>query len=169
MLCFTLITFWCLGSSSWQELQKERNSVTVQLDQSSRRVTQLEEEKKNADQSLKRTQGLVDDLKGKAEEMAAAIFSFHFIVEFTVWDMHVRVFLVCFQVNQKGRQESWRRFSLNWSGRLSLQPRSCSTWRKPWKMPKTKMKGHHCFHYWNTHNVYFSCYCYIFWNDFQRR
>lgn len=58
--------------------------MTVQLDQSSRRVTQLEEEKKNADQSLKRTQGLVDDLKGKAEEMAAAIFSFHFIVEFTV-------------------------------------------------------------------------------------
>lgn len=54
--------------------------MTVQLDQSSRRLTQLEEEKKNTDQSLKRTQGLVDDLKGKAEEMAAAIFSFHFMV-----------------------------------------------------------------------------------------
>lgn len=64
------------NSSSRQELQKERNSVTVQLDQSSRRLTQLEEEKKSADQSLKRTQGLVDDLKGNAEEMAAAILSF---------------------------------------------------------------------------------------------
>lgn len=51
--------------SSRQELQKEKNSVTVQLDQSSRRLTQLEEEKKSADQSLKRTQGLLDDLKGK--------------------------------------------------------------------------------------------------------
>lgn len=69
--------------SSQQELQKERNSVTVQLDQSSRRLTQLEEEKKSADQSLKRTQGLVDDLKGNAEEMAAAILSFHSIVSFT--------------------------------------------------------------------------------------
>lgn len=47
--------------------------MTVQLDQSSRRLTQLEEEKKSADQSLKRTQGLVDDLKGNTEEMAAAI------------------------------------------------------------------------------------------------
>lgn len=66
-------------SSSWQELQKERNSVTVQLDQSSRRLTQLEEEKKSADQSLKRTQGLVDDLKGNTEKMAEAILSFALI------------------------------------------------------------------------------------------
>lgn len=77
MLCSTL---WSLLDAYWQELQKERNSVTVQLDQSSRRLTQLEEEKKNADQSMKRTQGLVEDLKGKAEDMAAAIFSFHPIV-----------------------------------------------------------------------------------------
>ena len=48
-----------------QELQREKNSVTVQLDQSSRRLSQLEEEKKGADQSFKRTQGLLDDLKGK--------------------------------------------------------------------------------------------------------
>lgn len=52
-------------SSSLQELQKEKNSTTVQLDQSSRRLNQLEEEKKSADQSFKRTQGLLDDLKGK--------------------------------------------------------------------------------------------------------
>lgn len=57
--------------------------MTVQLDQSSRRLTQLEDEKKSADQSLKRTQGLVDDLKGIAEEMAAAILSFRSIVSFT--------------------------------------------------------------------------------------
>lgn len=50
---------------SLQELQKEKNSLTVQLDQSSRRLSQLEEEKKSADQSLKRTQGLLDDIKGK--------------------------------------------------------------------------------------------------------
>lgn len=39
--------------------------MTVQLDQSSRRLNQLEEEKKSVDQSLKRNQGLLDDLKGK--------------------------------------------------------------------------------------------------------
>lgn len=48
-----------------QELQKEKNSVTLQLDQSSRHLSQLEEEKKNAEQNLKRTQGSLDDLKGK--------------------------------------------------------------------------------------------------------
>ncbi|XP_010782430.1 autophagy-related protein 16-like, partial [Notothenia coriiceps] len=53
-----------------EELQREKNSVTVQLDQSSRRVSQLEEEKKGADQSFKRTQGLLDDLKAKSEGQA---------------------------------------------------------------------------------------------------
>lgn len=53
--------------------------MTVQLDQSSRRLTQLEEEKKSVDQSLKRTQGLVDDLKGNTEKMAEAILSFALI------------------------------------------------------------------------------------------
>lgn len=57
-----------LVCSSCQELQKEKNTVTVQLDQSSRRLAQLEEEKKSTDQSLKRTQGMVDDLKGKLAE-----------------------------------------------------------------------------------------------------
>lgn len=57
-----------LVCSSCQELQKEKNTVTVQLDQSSRRLAQLEEEKKGTDQSLKRTQGMVDDLKGKLAE-----------------------------------------------------------------------------------------------------
>lgn len=57
--CYPLI------SSSLQELQKEKNNMTVQLDQSNRRLSQLEEEKKSSNQSLKRTQGLLDDLKGK--------------------------------------------------------------------------------------------------------
>lgn len=48
-----------------QELQKEKNSLTVQLDQSSRCLTQLEEEKKKTEQTLKSTQGLLDVLKGK--------------------------------------------------------------------------------------------------------
>lgn len=48
-----------------QELQKEKNSLTVQLDQSSRCVTQLEEEKKKTEQLLKCTHWLLDDLKGK--------------------------------------------------------------------------------------------------------
>lgn len=39
--------------------------MTLQLDQGSRHLTQLEEEKKNTEQNLKRTQGLFDDLKGK--------------------------------------------------------------------------------------------------------
>lgn len=38
----------------------------MQLDQSNRRLGQLEDDKKNSEQSLKRTQGLLDDLKGKA-------------------------------------------------------------------------------------------------------
>ncbi|KAK2854193.1 hypothetical protein Q5P01_006854 [Channa striata] len=50
-----------------EELQKEKNSLTVQLDQSSRRLSQLEDEKRSADQSFKRTQGQLDDLKAKSE------------------------------------------------------------------------------------------------------
>lgn len=51
-------------SSSPQELQKEKNGVTIQLDRCSRSLTQLEEEKRISEQSLKRTQGLLEDLKG---------------------------------------------------------------------------------------------------------
>lgn len=64
---FNTVKVWYLNTSPpsvLQELQREKNSVTVQLDQSSRRLSQLEEEKKSTDQSLKRTQGLLDDLKG---------------------------------------------------------------------------------------------------------
>lgn len=51
--------------------------MTVQLDQNSRCLTQLEEEKKNTDQSLKRTQGLLDDLKGKTDgEVTEIVLSF---------------------------------------------------------------------------------------------
>lgn len=39
--------------------------MTVQLDQSSRRLNQLEEEKRSTEQSLKRSQGLLDELKGR--------------------------------------------------------------------------------------------------------
>lgn len=56
---FCFCSFFCL-----QELQKEKNCTSVQLDQSTRRLSQLEEEKKASDQSFKRTQGLLDDLKG---------------------------------------------------------------------------------------------------------
>lgn len=52
-------------SSFLQELQKEKNRITVQLDQGSRRLSQVEEEKKSAEQSHKRSQGLLDELKGK--------------------------------------------------------------------------------------------------------
>lgn len=52
--------------------------MTVQLDQNSRRLAQLEEEKKSADQSLKRTQGLLDDLKGKTDwDFVPTIYSSH--------------------------------------------------------------------------------------------
>lgn len=47
-----------------QELQKEKNSVTAELDRSSRSLSQLEEEKRSSEQVLKRTQGLLDDFKG---------------------------------------------------------------------------------------------------------
>ncbi|XP_030232437.1 centromere protein F isoform X1 [Gadus morhua] len=50
-----------------EELLKEKNSVSVQLDQGSRRLSQLEEEKKSSEQSFKRTQGLLDDMKAKWE------------------------------------------------------------------------------------------------------
>lgn len=59
------ILFKHSSHSFLKELQKEKNTATVQLDQSSRRLSQLEEEKKSADQSLKRTQGLLDDIKGE--------------------------------------------------------------------------------------------------------
>lgn len=48
-----------------QELQKEKNRLTVELEQSSRRLSQLEEEKRSTEQSLKRAQGSLDDLKGE--------------------------------------------------------------------------------------------------------
>ncbi|XP_061881910.1 centromere protein F isoform X2 [Entelurus aequoreus] len=50
-----------------EEHQREKNSTSVQLDQSNRRLSQLEEEKKTLDQTLKRNQGLLDDLKAKSE------------------------------------------------------------------------------------------------------
>lgn len=62
-MCFYLLLHFF--SYINQELQKEKNTLTLQLDQSSRHLTQLEEEKKNTEQNLKRTQGLFDDLKGK--------------------------------------------------------------------------------------------------------
>ena len=39
--------------------------MSVQLDQGSRRLSQLEEEKRSSEQSFKRTQGLLDDMKGE--------------------------------------------------------------------------------------------------------
>lgn len=51
-------------SASLQELQKEKNCVTVQLDRSTRSVSQLEEEKRSSEQKLRSTQGLLEDLKG---------------------------------------------------------------------------------------------------------
>jgi len=89
--------------SSLQELQKEKNSASVQLDQSSRRLSQLEEEKKSADQSFKRTQGLLDDLKGTLVvglAIMAGIFENY---------LGVYIFLLCLfavQPNQKARRMS---------------------------------------------------------------
>lgn len=104
----SVITFCCHSSSrrissSPQELQKEKNSTTVQLDQSSRRLSQLEEEKKSADQSLKRTQGLLDDLKGNlVVGMAMAEGSGYFRELSEV----IPVCLFALQLNQKGRRRS---------------------------------------------------------------
>ena len=77
------MTYSCtlLVSLSLQELQREKNSITVQLDQSSRRLSQLEEEKKSSEQSIKRTQGLLDDIKGTLVARKAVLFDyFHDVI-----------------------------------------------------------------------------------------
>lgn len=39
--------------------------MSAQLDQGSKRLSQLEEEKKSAEQNLKRTQSMLDDFRGR--------------------------------------------------------------------------------------------------------
>ncbi|XP_019751367.1 centromere protein F-like [Hippocampus comes] len=56
-----------------KEDQREKNSISVQLDQSKMRLSQLEDEKKTSDQSLKCTQGRLDDLKAKCESQNEAL------------------------------------------------------------------------------------------------
>lgn len=62
------------NSSSLQELQKEKNTMTVQLDRSTRSLSQLEEEKRSSEQTLKRTQGLLEDLKGTVISSNSMLF-----------------------------------------------------------------------------------------------
>lgn len=84
-------------------MQKEKNIVSVQLDQSSRRLIQLEDEKKNADQSLKRTQGLLDDRKGKLVvglAMTPDVLDNYFMY------YHLILWQFALQLNQKDRPMS---------------------------------------------------------------
>ncbi len=49
---------------SSQEMQREKNTLSCQLDQGMKRAKQLEEEKLNTEQSLAKSRTIVDDLKG---------------------------------------------------------------------------------------------------------
>lgn len=74
--------------------------MTLQLDQSSRHLTQLEEEKKNTEQNLKRTQGLFDDLKGKivqSNKSDLKKYVFYYLLN---------CYSVFFKQNQKGKQRN---------------------------------------------------------------
>lgn len=121
-----------------QELQKEKNSLTLQLDQSSRHLTQLEEEKKNTEQNLKRTQGLFDDLKGKIVQPNKSD-----LVKYVFFILYWTVILYFFKQNQKGKRRSWREFSPNWNIRVKCLRRSCQTWKRHFVMQRPKMKGKH--------------------------
>ena len=48
-----------------QELQKENNNLSSQLEQGGRKLSQLEEERKTWEQNLKRSQNMVEDLRGR--------------------------------------------------------------------------------------------------------
>lgn len=109
ILVVSVITFCCHScsphiSSSPQELQKEKNSTTVQLDQSSRRLSQLEEEKKSADQSLKRNQGLLDDLKGNLVVGMAMAEGGGYFEELSevIPAFNLFVFLLCSKIRRAG-------------------------------------------------------------------
>ena len=86
--------------SSLQELQKEKNCASVQLDQSTRRLSQLEEEKKTSDQSFKRTQGLLDDLRGNLAGELAQVMCLVCCLVF-----YLDCLSAC-QLNQRGRRRS---------------------------------------------------------------
>lgn len=94
-------------SFSPQELQKEKNTLTVQLDQSSRRLSQLEEEKKSTDQNLKRTQGQLDDLKGKfVLRMAVAEARGYFRELSEMISVFNLLAFLCLQLSQRDRLKS---------------------------------------------------------------
>lgn len=44
-------------------MQREKNTLSCQLDQEMKRVKQLEEEKQNIEQNLTKSRTMVDDLK----------------------------------------------------------------------------------------------------------
>lgn len=44
-------------------MQREKNTLSCQLDQGTKRVKQLEEEKQNIEQNLTKSRTMVDDLK----------------------------------------------------------------------------------------------------------
>ncbi len=45
-------------------MQRDKNTLSCQLDQGMKRVKQLEEEKQNTEQNLAKSRTMVDDLKG---------------------------------------------------------------------------------------------------------
>lgn len=47
-----------------QEMQREHNNLSSQLQQGTKRLNQLEEERKCSEQSLKQSRNMVEDLKG---------------------------------------------------------------------------------------------------------
>uniref|UniRef100_A0A673N963 Centromere protein F n=1 Tax=Sinocyclocheilus rhinocerous TaxID=307959 RepID=A0A673N963_9TELE len=51
----------------FDELQREKNTLSCQLDQGMKRVKQLEEEKQNTEQNLAKSRTMVDDLKVKTQ------------------------------------------------------------------------------------------------------
>ncbi|XP_042598498.1 centromere protein F isoform X1 [Cyprinus carpio] len=51
----------------FDELQREKNTLSCQLDQGMKRVKQLEEEKQNTEQNLAKSRSMVDDLKVKTQ------------------------------------------------------------------------------------------------------
>lgn len=48
-----------------QEMQREHNNLSSQLQQGTKRLNQLEEEQKINEQSLKQSRNMVEDLKGR--------------------------------------------------------------------------------------------------------
>lgn len=99
--------------------------MTLQLDQSSRHLTQLEEEKKNTEQNLKRTQGLFDDLKGKAVQPIKSD-----LVKYAFFLFFIELLFPISEAKSEGQTEELKRIQSKFEHQSQMSAQDLSNMKK---------------------------------------